>query len=257
MSAYEVRTFASDERIARAAGVIIDAAWNDLNFLNFTRSHADYYDFLMEHYADHQLALVDSVTGYVVATANCVPLYTPDPRELPDTGWDWVLETAFRTTDRAHNLLGGIAISVSPAYRSGGHARTMIKAMGELCIERGYDRLVIPVRPTLKTQHVSTSFDDYMAWTDPSGRPYDPWLRSHVSMGGTPVGIARESMVVEEPVGFWEAWHGQRITESGPLHIRNGLVPVEIDMERGIGRYAEPNVWMAYPGAALEKRAAA
>jgi GNAT superfamily N-acetyltransferase len=257
MSAFELRSFASDEAVARAASVIIDAAWNDLNFLNFTKSHADYYDFLMEHHADHQLALVDMTSGYVVAAANCVPLYTPDPFDLPDRGWDWVLETAFRTTDREHNFLGGIAISVSPAYRSGGHARTMIKAMGNLCVERGYERLAIPVRPTAKTRHADVDFDDYVSWTDPSDRPFDPWLRSHVAMGGAIVGIARESMVVEEPVGFWEAWHGQRIAESGPLHIRNGLVPVEIDMERGIGRYAEPNVWMAYPGVAAEKRVAA
>jgi hypothetical protein len=53
-------------------------------------------------------------------------------------------------------------------------------------------------------------------------------------------------MVVEEPVGFWENWTQQRFERSGRYEVAGGLVPLEIDLERQRGRYAEPNVWVAY-----------
>ncbi len=50
-------------------------------------------------------------------------------------------------------------------------------------------------------------------------------------------------MIVEKPVGFWEAWSGARYERSGAYPIAGGLAPVAIDLEKGIGRYVEPNVW--------------
>lgn len=257
MSRWKLVRFADDERYAEAAGVIIDVAWNDLNFLNFTESHATLYESLMERHADKQVALVDCERDYVVATANCVPFHTDDPWSLPDGGWDWMLKTAHATVDRRPNVLGAIAISVSPAYRGMGLAREMIRGIGEVARELEVERLVVAVRPSAKWRYPHVDIADYAQWTDPSGRPFDPWLRSHMAMGARIDGIARDSMVVEQPVGFWEAWIGKRITESGPVLVPNGLVPVEIDLERNIGRYAEPNVWMSYPAIEAEARAAA
>jgi hypothetical protein len=34
-------------------------------------------------------------------------------------------------------------------------------------------------------------------------------LRSHERAGGRMVSLCRKSMVIEKPVGFWEAWSGQ------------------------------------------------
>src|SRR3546814_1352825 len=70
------------------------------------------------------------------------------------------------------------------------------------------------------------------------------------------LGICRNSMVVEEPVGFWETWSGKHINASGDFEIENGIVPVQIDMARNVGRYAEPNVWVVYPGAEAARAAA-
>jgi hypothetical protein len=57
-------------------------------------------------------------------------------------------------------------------------------------------------------------------------------------------------MVVEEPVGFWENWTNQRFEQSGSYEVAGALVPLEIDLERKRGRYAEPNVWVSYAVAA-------
>ncbi len=249
MDRFVLMSFADSHRHAKAANVIVDAAWHDMSFLNFTHSHYEYYVRLMEHYKDYQLCLVDRERDYVIAAANTVPLYTPNPYELPQTGWDWILRTAFETMDRQSNVLAGIAISVAANWRGKGIARRMIKAMQDLCTERGFDRLILPVRPSAKHRFPDVAIEDYIHWKNDRGQVFDPWLRSHVSMGGRIQGICSESMVVEEPVGFWEAWTGKSIEHSGQMAIEKGIVPVEIDMERNIGRYAEPNVWVVYPGA--------
>jgi hypothetical protein len=53
-------------------------------------------------------------------------------------------------------------------------------------------------------------------------------------------------MVVEEPVAFWEAWTQKKFKVSGDYAVEGGLVPVSIELDRRVGRYAEPNVWFAY-----------
>ena len=84
-----------------------------------------------------------------------------------------------------------------------------------------------------------------MAWTDDEGRPYDPWLRSHVSVGGKLIGPCERSMVVHEPIA-WENWSKQRFEESGAYALEGTLVPVMIDLDRQTGIYEEPNVWVSY-----------
>ena len=42
----------------------------------------------------------------------------------------------------------------------------------------------------------------------------------------------------------WEKWTGMRFPESGKYIVPGALVPVQIDCERDLGSYVEPNVWM-------------
>jgi hypothetical protein len=143
-------------------------------------------------------------------------------------------------------MLGGLGISVPHVHRSKGLARLVIKAMHAIAVECGFEGVVIPVRPTAKSRHPEVPMADYVRWKDDKGRAYDPWLRSHLSAGGTIVGEATRSMVVEEPIAFWETWAGRGFTESGDYALDGALIPVSIDVATGIGRYVEPNVWIAY-----------
>jgi hypothetical protein len=122
----------------------------------------------------------------------------------------------------------------------------MIRELLALAERTGLKGLVAPVRPSLKARHPFVAIEDYVTWTDDRGRPYDPWIRSLLASGGRLVGRCVRSMVVEEPVGFWENWTEQRFERSGSYEVAGGLVPLEIDLERQRGRYAEPNVWVAY-----------
>ena len=57
---------------------------------------------------------------------------------------------------------------------------------------------------------------------------------------------ADRSMVVEEPVAFWEMWSGRTYGQTGEYAVDGALAPVSIDLAQGAGRYVEPNVWFAY-----------
>lgn len=243
---FVVRTRADDPTLAKAAGVVEQAAWAQLGFLNFTKAHFSFYEEILNHYADYQLCLIDQQTDYVVSAANCVPFYWDMDRDLPAEGWDWIVETAFRTRGKRPNMLGGLAVSVPSVYRSLGLARTMIAAMKRLAEQRGLKGPVIPVRPSQKSKHPFVPVEEYLSWRNEGGQLFDPWLRSHAAMGGKITGVAARSMVIEEPTGFWQAWTNQRFERSGRYLIEGGLVPVDIDIERGTGSYVEPNIWFSY-----------
>jgi hypothetical protein len=143
-------------------------------------------------------------------------------------------------------MLGALAISVPAVNRSKGYAKIMIRALVDLAEAKGLRGLVAPVRPTAKVRHPWVPITDYMDWTDDRGRPYDPWLRSHLSVGGKMVGPCERSMVVHEPIAFWENWSSRRFEESGDYALDGAIAPVKIDLKRQTGTYEEPNVWVAY-----------
>lgn len=249
MMRFVVKTRADSPELRKAAMAIEQAAWSALGFLNFTRSHFAFYQELLDQYADCQLCLVDEATGYPVAVGNCVPLAC-DFDKLPSEGWDWIVESAANNNGKRRNALGALAISVPNIHRGKGVARRLIEEFRILAQRKGLDGVIAPVRPSEKHRHPFISIDEYIGWADDKGRLFDPWLRSHAAAGGTLIKPAMRSMVVEEPVGFWEMWTGRAFEQSGEYAVEGGLVPVSVDLDRGVGRYVEPNVWFAYRAAA-------
>jgi hypothetical protein len=241
-----IRSRAYSAELKRAAEAVEQAAWDRLGFLNYTRSHYRFYDELIEEFAEYQLCLVDVNTEYPVAVASCVPLACSSTDDLPPEGWDWLVETAALKRGVAPNLLGALAVSVPRVHRGKGYARRMIRAIRDLAEQKGLGGVVVPVRPSAKAAHPSVPMQEYIQWADEDGRLYDPWLRSHVLSGGRIVRLCERSMVVDEPIAFWETWAGQQLEKSGAYTIEGALAPVTIDVERQNGRYEEPNVWVAY-----------
>ena len=168
----------------KAALGIEQAGSSHIGYLNYTLSHYAYYADLLDAYPEFQLCLVDQETDYPVAVATSVPFACSGPDELPPEGWDWTVETAARTKDKP-NMPGGLAVSVPSVHRSKGYARVMIRSLLQLAERKGLDGVVVPVRPSAKAMHPWVPIADYMAWTDDSGRLYDPWLRSLCSVGGS------------------------------------------------------------------------
>ena len=187
-----VRSRADAPHLKRAALAIEQAAWSHLGYLSYSRARYDYYAELLDAYPEYQLCLVDNETDYPVAVANSVPFVCSGLRmtcrQKDGTGWSR-RPLATRTCDPV--MLGGLAVSVPAVHRSKGYARVMIRSLIDLAKSKGLNGVVVPVRPSGKARHPWVPIADYMAWTDDNGRPYDPWLRSHVSVGGKVVRALR------------------------------------------------------------------
>ncbi len=242
-----VRSRAFSDDLKRAAIAVETTTWSRLGYLNYTRPHREYYDGILETFADLQLCLVEVETDLPVALVNCVPTPCHGGLDaLPAEGWDWLVETG--ATDRTghSNVLGALAISVPTVHRGKGYATRMIRELRELSERRGFDAVVAPVRPTAKCDYPHVPMGEYVAWKDAKGRLFDPWLRTHLSQGGRLVGPCERSMVVEEHVAFWETWAGRRFERSGDYILDGALAPLSIDLERQAGLYEEPNVWVTY-----------
>jgi GNAT superfamily N-acetyltransferase len=241
-----IRSLADAPHLRKAASAVEQAAWSHLGYLSYTRAHYEYYAGLIESYPEFQLCLVDEDAGYPVAVATSVPFVCSGPDNLPQEGWDWLVETAAHNRHQQANFLGALAVSVPAVHRSKGYARVMIRSVLDLAKSKNFDGVVVPVRPSAKVKHPWVPIAEYVGWIDEEGRPYDPWLRSHLSVGGKIVGPCERSMVVHEPIAFWENWSNQRFESSGAYPLEGGLAPVKIDLDRKTGTYEEPNVWVAY-----------
>ena len=242
-----IRSRADAPHLKKAALAIEQAAWSNLGYLSYTRSHYEYYAELLDAYPEFQLCLVDEETDYPVAVASSVPFVCSGPDDLPPEGWDWVVETAARNKDHETNMLGGLAVSVPAVHRSKGYARVMIRSLLQLAEGKGLDGVVVPVRPSAKAMHPWVPIADYMAWTDDSGRPYDPWLRSHCLRRRqadwalrTLDGRAGTHRVLGELVEG-SASRDRALTRLKVRWRRSGSISIARR-----GTYEEPNVWVAY-----------
>lgn len=243
---FVIRSRAESPELWKAAASIEAAAWAQLGFLNFTRAHYAFYADLLTQFPEYQLLLIDQRLGYPVAAANCVPVACDGPGDLPPEGWDWLVETAAKDSRKTRNMLGALQIAVPNIHRGKGYARRMIYALLMLAGQKGLKGLIAPVRPSGKAGHPFATIDDYITWTDDNGRVFDPWLRSHLSAGGKLVAPCKRSMVVDEPLAFWETWANRRFEQSGHYAVDGALTPIAIDIEKQTGIYEEPNVWVAY-----------
>ena len=65
-----VRSRADAPHLKKAALAIEQAAWSNLGYLSYTRSHYEYYTELLDAYPEFQLCLVDEESDYPVAVAS-------------------------------------------------------------------------------------------------------------------------------------------------------------------------------------------
>lgn len=246
VSRYKIATCAERPELFEASVDLENEVWDKLSFLDFTAAHETHYDYLLERFADYRVCVVEDGTDDLVATGMCVPLHVSPGTDLPHEGWDWIVECAVEQNGAAPNTIGGLTISVDPRHRQGGFARDLINTMRALAAIKRCDSVIIPVRPSAKAAHPYVSMQDYAGWLDERGRIYDPWLRSHVAVGGTIDGVCQRSMVVEQPIEFWKAWTGGPLDQDGLVAFDGAIAPLEVDIAAGVGRYVEPNVWVTH-----------
>jgi len=226
---------------------LADACWPE--FMLHDPLADRYWNDLFERFADYQFGLLDVETGKAVAMGNSLPLHWDgDPAALPEGGFDWVMEQA--VLDHRAGLEPrtqcAIQIAILPEYRSRGLSTKMVQRMRGIAQEKGFIRLLAPVRPNQKNQYPLTSIDHYITWKTAEGLPFDAWMRVHARLGAEVIKPCHASMRIAGTVAEWEGWAGMKFPESGPYIIPGGLNPVDVDVEANVGLYIEPNVWMVH-----------
>jgi hypothetical protein len=238
-----VVTLAQRPDLARSQEPLIEGGWPRFTFASATS--LAYSERLMREFADYQVVLLDEEDRLVGAGQSVPFRWDGRPEGLPG-GWDDVLTQAMvdRDAGRVATAAAGLGVTVAAEALGRGLSYLVLGGLRDVAVAHGLAHLVVPVRPNRKDAYPLTPMDRYLLWTLPDGRPFDPWLRVHVSLGGEILGICPASMVINGTVAEWEDWTGMRFPDSGPYIVPGALVPVQIDHEQDQGRYVEPNVWV-------------
>ncbi|MCX6065263.1 MAG: GNAT family N-acetyltransferase [Chloroflexi bacterium] len=226
---------------------LAEAAWPE--FMLHDPIADQFWSNLFSRFPEYQFALRDDQTGRVAAMANSLPLHWEcDVNDLPEGGWDWAFTQAVSDHEQglAPRTQCAIQIAIHPDYRSQGLSSRMVQAMRAIGKEKGFKRLIAPVRPNQKSLYPLTEIDRYITWKTESGLPLDAWLRVHVRLGAEIVKACHQAMDIRGTRAEWENWTGLKFPESGRYVLAGGLVPMEMDVDADEGVYIEPNVWTVH-----------
>jgi hypothetical protein len=202
---------------------------------------------LYEWFSPFQITLLNGED--VVAIANSMPYFWDKSYdELPDEGWDWALQKGVGDYQNGvkPNALNGLQISVNKKYLGQGISSIMLNEMKNLAIEHDLKHISLPVRPSLKEKYPLTPFAKYINWKNDNGFPIDPWLRVHMKFGGKIIKPCYKSMYIPGTIQAWQEWTGLLFFESGEYVIQGALNPVKMNLEKNLGEYFEPNVWVVH-----------
>jgi GNAT superfamily N-acetyltransferase len=229
------------------AGDIGDASWPEF-MMHDPIANENWHE-LFDRFSEYQFAMLDTESNRMAAMGNSLPFHWDQPlEELPERGWDWVFLKAIEDHKNgvAPNIQSAIQIAFHPDYQGKGLSARMVQAMGAIGKSKGFQQLVVPVRPNQKSKYPLTSIDDYIRWTNDEGLPFDAWLRVHARAGARIIKPCHEAMTISGTRAEWEGWTGLKFPQSGEYHVPGALNPIKMDVEKDEGIYIEPNVWMVH-----------
>lgn len=209
---------------------------------------AKYYHHTNSSFARFHLYVVDA-DDRVLAAALSAPLVWDGTLEGLPAGWDGAVQQAAEDYEAGRTPTALCALGAMARREHGrkGLGAAALGAMKAAAVDSGFDALIAPVRPTLKSRYPLTPIERYVTWRCADGTAFDPWIRTHERIGGTILKPAPASMVIEGRVDEWESWTGLSLPETGTYVIPDALAPIVVDCELDRVRYVEPNVWMLHP----------
>jgi len=245
---YKIRDFKSHPGLIDEADQLCGDAWPE--FMLHDTMVDKYWAAMYADFPEYQFAMTEADEDNILAVGNCVPInWDGPPEELPQGGIDWILPAALeKSLDPKHNAKNLFAIQiVVNADLKGRHlSGKAVKSMLEIGRAAGCGSLYAPVRPNKKHEYPLTAMDEYIGWKNDDGLPFDPWMRVHARLGAEIVSVCHESMRIPGTISDWENWTGMKFPSSGDYIIPGALVPVQMDIEKDLGLYIEPNVWMRH-----------
>ena len=196
----------------------------------------------------------------IVGTAKSVPLCGVHPDQLEDTlphgygddplAWGIQATDAFNGFDDWRDIARvscALTVAVTPQLRQSGLGSSLLTSLKTVARSAGFEMLVAPVRPMLQTLYPLQSFEAYCQWQNAQSLPFDPWIRTHVALGGSVVEGHSYMATFYGNIEEWQRWSGLSFPKSGDYWIPGGMAPVKINVEKGRGRYDEPRLWIAHP----------
>jgi GNAT superfamily N-acetyltransferase len=199
-----------------------------------------------KYFPQFDLLLLDD--GEVVAGGWGVPLaWDGSAGALPD-GYDgaMVASVAGYENQVTPDTMSVMAAAVKHGRQGGGLAGKVLTALRERAREHGLQRVIAPVRPTLKIRYPLTPMDRFAGWLRDDGLHIDPWIRTHQRLGATILAPAWRSMIIKGSVAEWEEWAAMAFPETGQYVVPQALDLVSIDREQDEGIYEETNLWMRH-----------
>ena len=103
-------------------------------------------------FPDHQVLALDA-EGTVIGKVNSIPfVWAGTEDDLPDRGWDAVLERGFTDHERGHapNAVSLLEARIVPAHRGTGLSARLLEAVRDNVRRLGIPIFFGPVRPTEK-----------------------------------------------------------------------------------------------------------
>jgi hypothetical protein len=216
-------------------------------FLYYSQIADKYWERMIAYYKEYQLLILKD--HEIVSVINCMPMNLDIPDEaLPQEAFNWGIEKGIKDFEAGKkiNAVMGVQIIIPKEYQGKGLSSTAVEALKNMCVNRGIKRLVIPIRPSLKSKYPINSMDNYIQWKNSDGLPFDPWLRVHVKNNAQIISVCKNAVEVAGTVNEWETWTKMKFPESGEYVVPGALCPVKIDLENNLGTYIEPNVWVSY-----------
>jgi GNAT superfamily N-acetyltransferase len=207
-----------------------------------------YWGRLEDEFPEFQFMLYDDESGEVVALGNTAACVWNGSDDGLAEGIDDALAAAFdaRAQGRQPTALCALAAQIRPQFQGQGLAVRMLQEMAALARGHGLSHLIAPVRPSFKERYPLAPIERYIHWTRDDGTPFDPWLRTHVRLGGRIVSGLARSLRITGTVAEWEQWTAMRFPDDGEYTFPHGLAPVTIDRAGDRGSYWEPNVWVVH-----------
>ena len=147
---------------------------------------------------------------------------------------------------RPPTCLAALDVQVATDRQGQGIAAHALTALRGCALQRGLQRLVVPVRPTTKQYQPRQSIREFLARRRADGLSEDPWLRTHERLGARMVKIAPFAMTITGSGRQWREWTDVTLADGANI-IEGALAPVLCSTELDLGIYVEPNVWFEHP----------
>jgi GNAT superfamily N-acetyltransferase len=233
------------ERDERALEAPLSEGWPA--FISADREAERWLPEVRKLFAELELVVLDS-SGNPKAAGWAVPVAWDGTLENLPTGYSDSLRRAVsdHRSGRKPDTLVVCAIQVSADVRGRGLAAMLLDAFRAEARDRHCERVIVPVRPTLKSRYPLTPIETYAGWTRPDGTHFDPWVRTHLRLGASIIATAPESQHMEGSISDWMKWTGMAFPSSGDYVVPGGLSILSIDRDKDVGRYTEPNIWVQH-----------